>query len=326
MNKSEFLAELRAERARWDDLLARVPEDWMREPGVDGPWSLQDIIAHIAWFEREMVQLLEGHTLRTASSLWELPQDARNAAVFAQNRDRDLDAVLEEAEGLYPQMLALIERLAEEDLHDPARFAGMPADWRPWQILMQNSYEHYAAHAPAVRAWLESHPGPMLPPVRNKPEILAALAEQRAHWRGVLSRLDESRMEQPGVMGTWTFKDLVAHLTGWRKQTVARLEAAARGGEPQPPEWPGDPDDFQPANDWIYAHNRDRPLQEVLAESEQVFNRLQAAVEALSEEDLMRPGRFAWLAGKPLVATILGSLDHYYGEHGLSLRALQGDA
>ena len=43
-----------------------------------------------------------------------------------------------------------------------------------------------------------------------------------------------TRMDQPGVAGQWSVKDVVAHLASWRKRTVARLQAAARGA-PEPP-------------------------------------------------------------------------------------------
>jgi len=33
-------------------------------------------------------------------------------------------------------------------------------------------------------------------------------------------------MEEPGAMGEWTFKDPASHLTGWREQTIARVEAS----------------------------------------------------------------------------------------------------
>jgi hypothetical protein len=31
-------------------------------------------------------------------------------------------------------------------LHDPGRFTDMPPDWLPWDLLAQNTYEHYQDH------------------------------------------------------------------------------------------------------------------------------------------------------------------------------------
>ena len=81
--------------------------------------------------------------------------DERNAAIFAENRDRPLKDVLAEAEQVYQQLVAGVQTLVDEDLVDPGRFAEMPADWAPWQIMADNSYDHYLQHISSVRAWLE---------------------------------------------------------------------------------------------------------------------------------------------------------------------------
>jgi uncharacterized damage-inducible protein DinB len=161
MDKTTFLATLRAERAAWDNLLGKLlplGEAGLTASGVTGAWSVKDVIAHVTWFEREMIGMLRARAL-VGSELWNLSQDERNAAVFAENRDRPLENVLAEAERVYAELLAAIEALAEEDLADPAHFAGMPADWHPWQVIAGNSFEHYRDHGPALGAWLAAHRG-----------------------------------------------------------------------------------------------------------------------------------------------------------------------
>ena len=154
MDKTTFLDSLKTERARWDALLAQVGEARMTVPGAEGEWSVKDIIAHVSWFEREMVDLLRVHAL-VGSELWNLPQDRRNAAVFEQNRDRALHGVLGESQRVFPQLLELVEALSDEDLNDPGRFAGMPNDWLPWKIIADNTYTHYPDHGASIRAWLD---------------------------------------------------------------------------------------------------------------------------------------------------------------------------
>lgn len=154
INKQAFLQSLRTGRAQWEALLEQVGEDRMTQAGVSGEWSLKDIIAHITWHEREMVGVLQARAL-VGSDLWNLPTDERNAAIFEQNRHRPLDEVLTEAQQVYPQLLAGVEELEEQDLIDPGRFRHMPADWQPWKIIADNSYAHYHQHIPDIRNWLE---------------------------------------------------------------------------------------------------------------------------------------------------------------------------
>lgn len=153
MNKETFLEILQTTRAQWEALLKEIDEARMTQPGVEGEWSIKDIIAHIAWYEREMVGILQSRAL-DGSSLWVLPNAERNAAIFDQNRDRSLQDVLAEARRVYTELLEALQSLAEEDLIDPGRYRDMPADWVPWRVFADNTYDHYSAHIPTIRAWL----------------------------------------------------------------------------------------------------------------------------------------------------------------------------
>jgi len=127
----------------------------------------------------------------------------------------------------------------------------------------------------------------------------------RARWRLLVAEVGEDRMELPGAMGEWTFKDLALHLTAWRRRTIARLEAAARDEPPPPPPWQvdlGESDiEDDPINDWIHERTKDRPLREVLAEADDAYDAFIAAVKALPAKDLTDPHRFAWLQGDAFV-------------------------
>ena len=153
MDKTTFLATLDAERFQWDASLAQIPATRMLEPGLVGEWSVKDLLAHIVWCEREIVGLLRSRSLQEASAWWNLPQEERNAAIFAAHRSRPLDDVVTEARLIHAQLRALLDQLTDEDWIDPQRYAGMPQDWTPWHIIAQNTYEHYQHHLPALQAW-----------------------------------------------------------------------------------------------------------------------------------------------------------------------------
>jgi hypothetical protein len=136
----------------------------------------------------------------------------------------------------------------------------------------------------------------------------------RERWRRLVIDVGGDRVEEPGVMGDWTFKDVAAHLTAWRRRTVQRLEAAARG-EPEPsPPWPvslGEGGD-DPINAWIHERTKDRPAAELLAESDAVYDDFVAAIRALPLEALTDPARFSWLEGEALAdADFSGHLDEH---------------
>jgi len=151
MSKTQLLSMIQGARAHWETLLAGIPEAWMTEPGVEGEWSIKDIIAHIAWGERENLGVAQAHAV-VGSELWKLPEDERNAAVFEQNRGRELREVLADSRDIFHRYFDAVADLSEEDLNDPNRFARMPEGWRPWRILYDPG--HYDSHSDSIRAWL----------------------------------------------------------------------------------------------------------------------------------------------------------------------------
>jgi hypothetical protein len=156
MDKATFLQTLRAGRERLDMLLARVDAARMDQPGVSGEMSVKDIIAHIAWYERETVGLLNARAL-VGSELWYRPLNERNAAILEANRERPLSEVQAEARRAFEQLVQAVQSLSEEELNDSSRFEGMPPEWVPWKAIASNTYEHYPQHIPDIEAWLEQH-------------------------------------------------------------------------------------------------------------------------------------------------------------------------
>lgn len=153
----------------------------------------------------------------------------------------------------------------------------------------------------------------------NKAELIRDVQAEYADWQALLDQIGPARMEIPGVAGAWSIKDVVAHLTGWRKRTVARLQAAQRGEPEPPPPWPADLPTDDDINAWIYQSSHDHSVDEVLAESQQVYEQMLAAIEGMPEAVLADPQRFPWLEGQPLTAAAL--FGHFHEEHEADMRA-----
>ena len=153
MKIEKFLDTLLNARKNWEALLAKVDKSRMTEPGLPVGWSVKDVIAHVYWHEREMSGMLEGKALK-GSAWWELPLDERNQLIYEEQRDIPLDEVLETAQKEYERFMKALQGLPQEGLNDPGYFEGMPVEWKPWQIIADNSHEHYQAHVPDIKEWL----------------------------------------------------------------------------------------------------------------------------------------------------------------------------
>ena len=150
--------------------------------------------------------------------------------------------------------------------------------------------------------------------------VLARIADERRHWQDLVAEVGIDRLEEPGPMGEWSFKDLAAHLLGWRERTIARFEAAADGRPAPPPPWPAEleGEDDDPVNEWIHQQHRNRPVEDVLRDVDRSYERLAAAVAALPEEQLTDPTAFPTLDGRSIVDVDL--FGHLHDEHEPSIR------
>jgi len=155
MDKTTLIETLRAERKQWETLLAQISEERMVQPGVAGEWSVKDIIAHVMWYERETVGILQQRAF-VGSPLWNVSLEERNAAMVAENRHRSLAEVRVEAQHVFEQLILAIQELSEADLNDASSLRNIPPNWLPWQVIASNSYEHYHQHTPSLRAWIDA--------------------------------------------------------------------------------------------------------------------------------------------------------------------------
>jgi hypothetical protein len=154
----------------------------------------------------------------------------------------------------------------------------------------------------------------------KKSELLNWLQEEYQRWEAFLDQIGEARMDQPGVNGDWSIKDIVAHLTGWQPRLIAHLQAALRG-EPEPaPPWPAHLQTEDEINAWIYESNRGRSVREVLDESHHVFQQFLGVIEGLPDDILIEPAyHIVRLGDQRFSASEF--FDHFHDDHEPDVRA-----
>ena len=154
----------------------------------------------------------------------------------------------------------------------------------------------------------------------KKSELLNWLQEEYQQWEAFLDQIGPARMDQPGVNGDWSMKDIVAHLTGWNRWLVARLQAAGRSEPEPPPPWPAYLQTDDEINAWIYESNQGYSVRAVLNKSHQVFQQLLAVIEGLPNEVLIeQEWHLVWLDDKRFPAGEF--FDHFHDDHEPDIRA-----
>ena len=149
----------------------------------------------------------------------------------------------------------------------------------------------------------------------NKSELLSEMNSKYTELEQMLAPLSNTQMTTTGVNGAWSIKDILAHLAAWQYVLLDRLQAAIQHTEPSSSFQGLSDEDIDRLNSQFYEENKSRPLSEVQADFRNTYRQIADAVQAMNEEDLFAPQRFAWLGGRALWRFIAGDTYEHYIEH-----------
>lgn len=154
--------------------------------------------------------------------------------------------------------------------------------------------------------------------------LLQTIAYERTLWHALVDAVGPERMETPGAMGPWTFRDLAAHLTFWSDNVIADIDAEP-GGERTFP-WPAeiDREDEDAINAWVQTQQRQRTQAEVLADADALYDRLDACFRRVPDTLLLERGRIWWVPDAVTLCEFAQSdlFRHLHEDHEPDVRAM----
>jgi hypothetical protein len=151
----------------------------------------------------------------------------------------------------------------------------------------------------------------------RKADVLQQLRAERAELLAAIEGLDQNAMLRPGVVGLWSVKDVLAHLTAWESELVTALSRLDPSREPELLKI----EDIDEWNAEQYSINAPRPLELVLADFHGVHRHLIKTIEELDEQTLTSVTRFRWMEGEPLTYLIAENAFWHEREHAEEIRA-----
>lgn len=153
----------------------------------------------------------------------------------------------------------------------------------------------------------------------TKNEILVALNEGRERFLEAIDGLTPDQMKETGVVGEWSVKDILVHLTRCEAELVKLLWQASQRQKPTSAHFSTLSVDEQ--NDRWYRESRSRPLDLVLEDFHGVRTQTIRRVEEFPEEHLTDPKHYPWSADRPLWDWIAGDSFEHEAEHEAQIRA-----
>ena len=176
-SKEELLREMAAGRQEWDALLERISDADMKPTGVEGVWSIKEVLAHVLSYEQYMsatfadlrseaanetgaldayyqthLSLYRAQHPDLPERIHEVKGDQVNEVFVAASRYKQVSEVRAMEKQAYQKLEQWVRDYSEEELSKPFTENGNTL----LQIVPGQCYMHYRQHIPTIRKWLEA--------------------------------------------------------------------------------------------------------------------------------------------------------------------------
>lgn len=229
----------------------------------------------------------------------------------------DVDRVLAEA------VAAGATRLKAAEEAEWGGYSGYFADpdGYPWEVAWNPFFPlnlDGTLNLPAAQQEEPDAPDDLAP----RQELMARVEAAQRGLDAAIVGLDDAALAEPGVVGAWSIKDVLGHVTAWEQVVVQPLEQRQRGEAPTIAGL-GSTDEYNAHEAGV---RQDWTLQQVRDEAASVHGRLQALLAAITDEEWAAPLTIGERE-RPLGAWIGGALGGDEGpgthaaEHAVQIRA-----
>jgi hypothetical protein len=124
----------------------------------------------------------------------------------------------------------------------------------------------------------------------NRSKLLLILD---AAWTALLesyANLSDAEMLRSGVVGEWSVKDIIAHVTVWEEEALTHLPTILAGK--RPPRYSVTYGGIDAFNAQVMAQRKTLSLTEVLRQRDETHRRLINFIERVPEEEFVSETRF----------------------------------
>ena len=150
----------------------------------------------------------------------------------------------------------------------------------------------------------------------SKSELMTAVKHEWSLLMEVVAKLEKAGKMTTPDEGGWSPKDNLAHLAEWMNVLMGyHLDRRPSHEVLQVSEEVTKGWDMEIINPVLFERNRNRPLQDVLADLKSVYVELINKLESLTYEDLLAPRHADDPEKRPVLMWVLGDTTDHFAEH-----------
>ena len=124
----------------------------------------------------------------------------------------------------------------------------------------------------------------------TRDQLLARIETAWEAFHSSYAELSDECLREPGVVGDWSVKDLVAHVSWWEEEALTHLPHIMAGG--RPPRYSVAYGGIDAFNALMAERKQELSLGTVLAQADDTHRRLLAFVETVPTDQITTETRF----------------------------------
>ncbi|MBC7813670.1 MAG: maleylpyruvate isomerase N-terminal domain-containing protein [Burkholderiales bacterium] len=150
----------------------------------------------------------------------------------------------------------------------------------------------------------------------SRAEILQRLDREHNRLVATVAELTPAQMIEAGALGTWSVKDILAHLVHWTRFPTHEIKAALAGRQ-----FDYDARHEDEINAGSVAHYRDRSPAEVLVDFERAYDQVLVTVQSLPERAFEPDNELERILGDSVAGVLNNNTYDHYALHEGHIRA-----
>ena len=151
-----------------------------------------------------------------------------------------------------------------------------------------------------------------MPKPKDKPQLLAESLDEYQALESFLEKLDLQQRAEPGMLGEWSAKDVLAHLYEWQQMFFGWYETGLRGDTPVTPAEGFKWNQLPALNRKIYDKYHEIPFDQAMELLRESHQKMMALIVSLSHEQIFSPGYFPWTKASSLMSYIRPNTGNHY--------------
>ena len=137
---------------------------------------------------------------------------------------------------------------------------------------------------------------------QRKSQLLSLMQSEHSQLEAFLNTLGEEQLLRSDLVGSWSVKDVLVHLSWWEQAMISELVH----GVELDPGLNGEPWSTERANALMVEAKRSTPLSDILTSFHDSYHQVLQMVENLTEDDL---------ANDEIYTHLLNNTANHYAEH-----------